>query len=68
MQAIQEENHVDNDQQDYNSTSIKRTQQQGKTKNSIIIITKKNFIILSSIQILVHVRTICIVHILEVLI
>jgi hypothetical protein len=32
MQAIQEENHVDNDQQDHHSTSIKRTQQQGKKK------------------------------------
>jgi hypothetical protein len=34
MQVIQEENHVDDDQQDYHSTSIKRTQQQGKKTDS----------------------------------
>jgi hypothetical protein len=32
MQAIQEENHVVDDQQDHQTTSIKRTQQRGTKK------------------------------------
>jgi hypothetical protein len=32
MQAIQEENRVNDEQQDYRATPIKRTQQRGKNK------------------------------------
>lgn len=31
MQAIQEENHFDNEQQDHFGTSVKQNQQQGNT-------------------------------------